>query len=315
MSNKVELGKTGLKVFPVGLGANKISDANPDTNTEYGGKIVLEAVNKGLNFIDTAYLYGYGKSEEIIGQTLKENKLRKDVIIATKGAHDIQENGEVVFNNHPAFLREQVELSLRRLQTDYIDLYYIHFPDENTPKDEAVGELSRLKEEGKIRSIGVSNFSLEQLKEANKDGHVDVVQDEYSLINQSAEESFFPYFREQEISFIPYFPFSSGLLAGKYNKETKLTERQLSRPQFQGETYLELLDKVDQIRPLSEKYNTGLQNIVLAYYLSKDVVDAVIPGARNIKQMTENLEAASVPLTEEELQFIEEVFPSSYRLK
>jgi aryl-alcohol dehydrogenase-like predicted oxidoreductase len=315
MSSKVILGKSGLEVFPVGLGANKISDANPETNTEFGGDIILEAVNRGLNFIDTAYLYGYGKSEEIIGQTLKENKLREDVVIATKGAHEIQANGEVRFNNHPAFLREQVELSLRRLQTDYIDLYYIHFPDEETPKAEAVGELSRLKEEGKIRSIGVSNFSYEQLLDANTHGDVDVVQDEYSLINQSAEDTFFNYFREQNISFIPYFPFASGLLAGKYTKETQLTERQLSRPQFQGETYLELLDKVDQLRPLSEKYQTGLQNIVLAYYLSKDVIDAVIPGARNIKQMTENLEAASIALTEEERKMIQEIFPASYKLK
>lgn len=315
MSKKITLGKSGLNVFPVGLGANKISDANPETNTEFGGDIILEAVNRGLNFIDTAYLYGYGKSEEIIGQTLKENNLRDETIIATKGAHDIQTNGEVRFNNHPAFLRGQVENSLRRLQTDYIDLYYIHFPDEETPKAEAVGELSRLKEEGKIRSIGVSNFSYEQLIDANTHGDVDVVQDEYSLINQSAESTFFDYFRENTISFIPYFPFASGLLAGKYNQDTQLSERQLSRPQFQGETYLELLNKVDQIRPLSEKYNTGLQNIVLAYYLSKDVIDAVIPGARNIKQMTENLEAGSISLTQEEVRFIEEVFPSTYQLK
>lgn len=315
MVKNVKLGRTDLEIFPIGLGANKISDANPETNTEYGGEIVLEAIRNGLNFIDTAYLYGYGKSEEIIGQTLKEHNLRKDVVIATKGAHDVQDNGEITFNNHPAFLREQVELSLRRLQTDYIDLYYIHFPDEDTPKAEAVGELSRLKEEGKIRSIGVSNFSPKQLQEANVDGKIDVVQDEYNLVNQSAEEKFFPYFREYNISFIPYFPFASGLLAGNYNKDTQLTERQLSRPQFQGDTYLELLNKVDQIRPLSEKYNTGLQNVVLAYYLSKDVVDAVIPGARNIKQMTENLEAASISLTEDERKLIGEVFPASYRLK
>lgn len=314
MSEFVELGQSGLYVNPVGLGANKISDADPETNTEYGGEIILDAVNNGLNFIDTAFLYGYGKSESIIGETLKKHGLRNEVVVATKGAQEISD-GESRFNNSPKFLTEQVENSLRRLQTDYIDLYYIHFPDEDTPKAEAVGALSRLKEQGKIRAIGVSNFSYDQLLEGNVHGDIDVVQDEYSLINQSAEEKFFPYFREKNISFIPYFPFASGLLAGKYSENTELTERQKSRPQFQGQTYKDLLKKVDQLRPLSDKYDTGLQNIVLAYYLSKDTIDAVIPGARNRKQMIENLEASKVTLTNEELSLIEELFPSSYRLK
>lgn len=314
MSQFVNLGNTELEVYPIGLGANKISDADPDSNTEYGGDIISHAVEKGLNFIDTAFMYGYGKSESIIGDTLKKHNLRNKVVIATKGAHQII-NGETVLNNSPAFLTEQVENSLRRLQTDYIDLYYIHFPDESTPKAEAVGALSRLKEQGKIRAIGVSNFSYDQLLEGNVHGDIDVVQDEYNLLNQSAEEHFFPYFREKKISFIPYFPFASGLLAGKYNEQTQLTERQKSRPQFQGQTYTDILQKVELLRPLSEKYETGLQNIVLAYYLSKDVIDAVIPGARNRKQLTENLEAAKVQLTEKEQAYISQLFPASYRLK
>ena len=154
-------------------------------------------------------MYGMGTSETIIGKTLKEHNLRNNVVIATKGAHEVTEAG-IVLNNNPAFLTEQVENSLRRLQTDHIDLYYIHFPDEETPKAEAVGALHRLKEQGKIRAIGVSNFNLEQLKEGNANGYIDVVQDEYNLLNQSAEEKLFPYCREQGISFIPYFPFASG---------------------------------------------------------------------------------------------------------
>ncbi|WP_080146902.1 aldo/keto reductase [Marinilactibacillus piezotolerans] len=314
MSEFVTLGKSGLKVHPIGLGANKISDADPSTNTEYGGDILLDAIDKGLNFIDTAFIYGDGKSESIIGETLKKHQLRQDIVIATKGAHEYV-NGEIKLNNHPDFLTQQVEDSLKRLQTDYIDLYYIHFPDEDTPKAEAVGALSRLKEQGKIRSIGVSNFSLDQIKEGNVHDDIDVVQDEYNLLNQSAESEVFPYYREKNISFIPYFPFASGLLAGKYDKDTQLSDRQKSRPQFQEPTYSEILSKVDQLKSLADKYNTGIQNIVLAYYLSKDVVDAVIPGARNRQQMEQNLAAANIQLTAEECQFISEVFPSSFKLK
>lgn len=314
MSELVTLGKSGLQVHPIGLGANKISDADPSTNTEYGGEILLDAIEKGLNFIDTAFIYGNGKSESIIGETLKKHNLRKDIVIATKGAHEIID-GEIKLNNSPDFLTKQVEDSLQRLQTDYIDLYYIHFPDEDTPKAEAIGALSRLKEQGKIRSIGVSNFSLDQIKEANVHNDIDVVQDEYNLLNQEAESSVFSYYNEKNISFIPYFPFASGLLAGKYNKDTQLSDRQRSRPQFQEPTYSEILSKVDRLNTLADQYNTGIQNIVLAYYLSKDVINAVIPGARNRNQMEQNLEAANIKLTQEEINFISELFPKSYKLK
>ena len=168
--------------------------------------------------------------------------------------------------------------------------------------------------EWKIRAIGVSNFNLEQLKEGNANGYIDVVQDEYNLLNQSAEENLFPYCREQGISFIPYFPFASGLLAGKYTETSVLSEKQQQRPQFQGDTYLDILKRVDLIRPLAVKHHTGLQNIVLAYYLTKDVVDAVIPGARNRQQVLENLEAAEVRLDAADIALIQQAFPASYRL-
>src|SRR5690606_20779714 len=125
---------------------------------------------------------------------------------------------ERIIDNSPEFLRDTVEASLKRLQTDYIDLFYIHSPDAKTPKYEAVGALKELKDEGKIRAIGVSNFSLAQLKEANQDGYVDVLQGHYNLLNRNAEQEYFPYTIENQISFIPYFPFASGLLAGKYTK-------------------------------------------------------------------------------------------------
>ncbi|MFC4558251.1 aldo/keto reductase [Virgibacillus kekensis] len=308
MTTKTELGKTGLSIHPIGLGGNKIGHESPETNTEYGDNIVAAAIDNGLNFIDTAFMYGKGLSEEIIGRTLNETNWRNKVVLATKGA-DEYKGDDRTFNNSPQFLKNAVDESLRRLQTDVIDLYYIHFPDENTPKYEAVGALQQLREAGKIKAIGVSNFSLEQLKEANQDGYLDVVQGNYSLIDRSAETGLFPYLMENDISFIPYFPLASGLLAGKYTKDTVLSESQKRRPQFQGQTYLTHLEKVDRIREIANRHKVDVAHVVLAFYLTKEPIDAVIPGARNSGQVINNLKAAEVSLTAEDLKIIEEIYP------
>ena len=150
---------------------------------EAGKDLVKTGIINGINFIDTAFIYGPGRSEELVGEVLKETGKRSEMILATKGANKFVGN-DMVMDNSPAFLKQTVEESLKRLQTDYIDLFYIHFPDEDTPKAEAVGALKELKDEGKIRAIGVSNFSIDQLKEANKDGYVDVFQGEYNLIQE-----------------------------------------------------------------------------------------------------------------------------------
>lgn len=308
MTKKVKLGKTDLFVHPTGLGANKIGEENKATNTEYGGKVITSAIDSGLNFIDTAHMYGNGLSEEIIGKTLKSNKLRNKVVLATKGG-DRNIDGKRVFDNSPEFLQKAVDQSLRRLQTDVIDLYYIHFPDEDTPKYEAVGALQRLKEAGKIRAIGVSNFTLDQLKEANQDGYLDVVQDEYNLINRKAENELFPYFLEHDISFIPYFPFASGLLAGKYSRKTSLSPQQKAKPQFHDDVFFKHLANVDKIRAIAEKHHVDVAHIVLAFYLTRKPIDAVIPGARNSNQVIDNLTAAKVTLSEEDIRLINENFP------
>ena len=167
---------------------------------------------------------------------MKETGKRSDIILATKGAHKFV-GQDIVIDNSPAFLKQAVEESLKRLQTDYIDLFYIHFPDEHTPKDEAVGALKQLKDEGKIRAIGVSNFSIEQLKEANKDGYVDVYQGEYNLLQRSAEKELLPYTAEKGISFIPYFPLAAGILAGKYNKDMIFNDLRSDMPHLQGEVF------------------------------------------------------------------------------
>ncbi|MES5396349.1 aldo/keto reductase [Bacillus amyloliquefaciens] len=308
--NKVTIGKTDLKVFPIGLGTNAVGGHNlyPNLNEDTGKELVREAIKSGVTMLDTAYIYGVGRSEELIGEVLKEFN-REDVFIATKAAHR-KEGDDFVFDNSPAFLKQSVEDSLKRLQTDYIDLFYIHFPDENTPKDEAVQALNELKKEGKIRSIGVSNFSLEQLKEANKDGLVDVIQGEYNLLNREAEKTFFPYTTEHNISFIPYFPLVSGLLAGKYDENTTFPEGDLRNDQthFQGEQFKENIKKVNQLKPIAEKHNADTAHIVLAWYLARPEIDILIPGAKRADQLKDNMKAASITLSAEEIAFIDKLF-------
>ncbi|WP_126427108.1 aldo/keto reductase [Brevibacillus marinus] len=309
MAKKVRLGKSDLYVHPIGLGANAVGGHNiyPHLDDEVGKQVVRTAIENGITMIDTAFFYGLGRSEELIGEVLKESGKRSEVVIATKVAHKLVDN-KLSIDNSPAFLRAEVEKSLKRLQTDYIDLLYIHYPDPDTPKDEAVGALKQLKDEGKIRAIGISNFSLEQVKEANKDGYVDVYQGEYNLLNRAAEQTFFPYMVEHRISFIPYFPFASGLLAGKYTKQTTFSDWRARSPQYQGETFAQNLAKVDQLRKIADAKGAEVAHVVLAWYLTREAIDAVIPGAKRPEQVLSNLQTADVQLTEAEIREIERIF-------
>ncbi len=309
----VKLGKSDIDVFPIALGTNAVGGHNLYNNLdeEQGKEVVRTAIKSGVSLLDTAYIYGLGRSEELIGETIKEFS-RDEYKIATKGAHYFDENNEERISNKPEFLKEQVEQSLKRLQVDYIDLYYIHFPDDETPKNEAVAALKELKDQGKIKAIGVSNFSLEQLKEANKDGYVDVVQLEYNLLNRE-NEHIFEYTSENNITFIPYFPLVSGLLAGKYTENTKFDDLRAENPDFQGEKFKENLEKVDKLRSIADNHNVEVAHIVLAFYLTRPSLDVIIPGAKKPEQVIANLKTLDVKLTNSEINTINQIFPKNIK--
>ena len=309
MSQRVQLGKSDVYVHPIGLGTNAVGGHNlfPNLDEAAGKELVRTAINSGITLLDTAFLYGPGRSEELIGEVVKEMGKRSDVVIATKISPQYI-NGKMTQNNSPEFLREEVEKSLKRLQTDYIDLMYIHYPDKTTPKAEAVGELKRLKDEGKIRAIGLSNFPPALLEEANTDGYVDVFQGEYNLLNRSAEKTYFPYLTAKEISFIPYFPLASGLLAGKYKEGETFQDFRANLPYFQGETFTQNLQKVEQLRSIASDKGVDTAHIVLAWYLAQPAIDVVIPGAKRAGQVQDNLKAAEVSLTKDEIAMIDRLF-------
>ncbi|MDT2677499.1 aldo/keto reductase [Enterococcus dongliensis] len=307
----VRIGKSQVYASTLGLGANAVCGHNlyPDLSEEVGKEVIRTALNNGITLLDTAYSYGNGRSEELIGEVLQEAAFdRSRVILATKAAHDSQQPGK--FNNSPKFLQQAVEHALQRLQTDYIDIFYIHFPDEMTPKNEAVAALQQLKEAGKIRAIGVSNFSLEQLKEANQDGYVDIVEDRFSLIHREHENDLFPYLKENKISFVPYYPLDSGLLTGKYDKETQFAPSDLrsKNPDFKGARFKAIITKVNQLEPIARDYDATIAQLVLAWYLKHPQIDVVIPGAKRPDQVAANAKAVDLQLTVEDFGKIDQLF-------
>jgi myo-inositol catabolism protein IolS len=305
-----KLKKSNIEVSVIGLGTNAVGGHNlfQNLNEEDGKDFVREALKNGVTFIDTADIYGPGRSEELVGEVLKEFN-REDYVIATKGAQRWSSDGSIKTNNRPEYLRQALEKSLQRLQLDCVDLYYLHFPDGETPFAESIGELARLKEEGKIRSIGISNVSLEQLKEANANGDISVLQSPYNMFDRSAEAELLPYCIENNISFIPYGPLAFGLLGGGFTKDSKLDEQDWrnSIPLFQGDQFQQTLTKVDKLKEFALKKDTTLPNLALAWLLAQEGVDAVIPGGKRKERIRENTQASDIVLSNEELAIINDI--------
>lgn len=311
MVKAVQFGKSAVVANPLGLGTNAVGGYNlfPGLDDGAGRKLVDAAIANGINLLDTAYVYGLGHSEQLVGQVVKDHR-REELVIATKGAHDFSTGREVI-RNDPDFITQQVDQSLKHLGVDYIDIYYLHFPDHDTPKAEAVGALQRLREAGKIRAIGISNFNLDQIKEANADGYVDVVEDEFSLLHQDhLTEGMLDYLRDHQISFVPYFPLASGLLTGKYVQDVSFPADDIRSQiaDFKQPRYGKILAAVDQVRPIADRHGATVAQTILAWYLQNPLVTAVIPGAKRADQVISNAQAMNIQLTAEEYQTIETAF-------
>lgn len=306
------LKKTDIKITRVGYGTNSVGGHNlfSQVDEEQGKKTVLEALHSGINFFDTADAYGFGRSEEILGEVLAEH--RQQVVIATKGGIERLENGTTRMNNHPTYLKSALEKSLKRLKTDYVDLYYIHFLDERTPLEESIAELEKLKNEGKIRAIGISNVNIDQLKDANKTNLISAVQLPYNMLERDAEAEILPYCIENDISFIPYGPLAFGILGGKYDQNFQLEQGDWrnSLSLFSKETFKHNLGKIERLKKIADKLEVSLPNLALAWLLQQPGVEAIIPGGKNPKQIHENAKASSVTLTQDDIRVLEEILNS-----
>ncbi|WP_070366965.1 aldo/keto reductase [Lentilactobacillus sunkii] len=302
LNNSVKIGKSDVTTGPLGLGTNKVGGHNlfDGLKDENGVAVVKAALNNRISLLDTAFMYGLGKSEEIIGDVIQDYD-RSKIVIASKAAQD--PNNGLKPNNDPKFLKKSVDEALERLNTDYIDIFYIHFPDDHTPKSEAVNALAEEKKAGKIRAIGVSNFSLDQIKEANADGQVDVVENHYSLVHREAENQIFAYLKENEISFVPYLPLAMGLLTGKYsqNDADKFSK-------FSSDEFGKIIDNLSKVKVIADKHQATVAQTILAWYIANPNISVVIPGARVPEQVESNAKALDVQLSSTEFDEIDKLY-------
>lgn len=286
---------------------------------------IRAAVDHGINLIDTAPMYGYGRSEELVGDALKG--LRDKVVLATKcgmvwykkegdkffDANDTgrAENGEnkkyeVYINLRPAMIRYEVEESLRRLKTDRIDLYQTHWQDSTTRTEDVMAELMRLKQEGKIRAIGCSNATIDQMKRYQAIGQLDTDQEQYSMLQRQHEAANLPFCRENNIAFLAYSPMALGILSGKIgaNHEFGPGDVRRSNPWYQKEARPKVDALLDVIRSVAEEKGVTIAQTVIAWTLEQPGCSHALVGARDPDQAIANAKAGEVELTEEEIRTI-----------
>jgi aryl-alcohol dehydrogenase-like predicted oxidoreductase len=283
------------------------------------------AIDHGINLIDTAPIYGYGHSEELVGNALQGR--RDKVILATKcglvwykkEGHkflDATEQGlaeserdkkyEIYINLRPAMIRHEIEESLRRLKTDYIDLYQTHWQDSTTPTEDAMAELVKLKQEGKIRAIGCSNATVEQMKRYQSVGQLDVDQEQYSMLQRQHEADSLPFCAENNIAFLAYSPLALGILTGKIGPDQEFGEGDLRRkdPWYQKENRPKVDKLLDAIRSISDAKGVTVGQAVMAWTLAQLGCSHVLIGGRSPDQAIANAKAWEVKLTEEEIKTI-----------
>jgi aryl-alcohol dehydrogenase-like predicted oxidoreductase len=305
----VEKRKIGtLEVSVVGVGCNNFGMRIDKTRTE---EVINAALDEGINFFDTADMYASGRSEELIGRFLIGGGHRSDVIIATKFGNDMPGQGR---GARPEYVRQAFEASLKRLRTDYIDVYQQHVPDPDIPIEETLGALDELVQAGKVREIGCSNFSAQQIREAQAaaargpgSARFVSVQNEYSLLHREPEEGVLAECERQGLAFLPFFPLKSGLLTGKYRKGQPIPEdtRVAKYERYRKLLTDENLDKVEVLIEYAESRGHTILELAFSWLLAHRVVASVIAGASSAQQLSANAAAAGWKLAPADLQEID----------
>lgn len=311
-----KIGKSDLDAAILSLGTWAVGGGswwgkNDDTESI---RAIHQALDLGLNWIDTAPVYGFGHSEDVVGQAIKGK--RNHVIISTKcglqwyntkGSEYFSRDGHNVYKDlSPKSIRRDLEYSLKRLNTDYIDVYYTHWqsiPPAFTPIEETMGELLKMKKEGKIRAIGASNVSLQNLKEYTSLGQLDVIQEKYNMLNRGVESDILPFCEAHHITLQTYSPIEQGLLTGKISPDIEIEPNSVRdhKKVWLPENITLVNDMLSGWEDLTHKYNCPVGNLVIHWTLMQSNNINVLVGARKSEHVLENLQAAQLDLDPSEI--------------
>lgn len=300
MDHHIIFGATGLKVTPICFGTWQLS---PRFWGEQSKTDVLAAMNAaydaGINFYDTADAYGDGYAETVVGEFLA-GKPRENLVICTKVFNHFNPDASRYPDLSPDHIRQRCDLELKRMGIETIDLYLLHLFDPMAALADVAETMESLKKQGKIRCYGVSNHTVEQLRAHRQFGAYDAVQPSYSLINTKIENDLLPYCQAQNIGVMIYSPMHKGLLTGKYTGNETFTDFRKHLPDFQGERFKALAEAVQNLKPLAQKYDLSIYQLVLTATLMHPGIDVAVVGTKNPAQITEAVGAMGQTISRED---------------
>jgi aryl-alcohol dehydrogenase-like predicted oxidoreductase len=285
------------------MGAERLLWGDVDDNESIAA--VQAAIDLGINLIDTAPSYGNGHSEEIIGKAIQGR--RDAVVIATKCGLIGRGRGRADYERclRPESILRECEASLRRLRVETIDVYLLHWPDPETPLETTMTALPQLREQGKIRAIGLANFDWEAIAAARRYGDVQCIEPALSMFNRRAADDVIPYAREYGIGVIACSPLAKGLLAGRFDARSRFSDARASDPQFTGTQYRRNLDAIERLRAVAGRYGKTVGQLAINWAISFPGVTAAAVGAKRPSQVTENAAAAGWTIAPEDMREID----------
>ena len=297
---RITLGESNLSVSPIAYGTWQLSPRFWGEQSKSDAIAAMRlAFEKGINFFDTADAYGDGYAETVLGEALK-GLARNEPVVATKVFNHFNPDGSRYPDLSPAHIVERCERSLERLGVEAIDLYLLHLFDPLTPLADIAGALEMLKDQGKIKSFGLSNHSIEQCRAQRRFGPYSVVQPSYSLINPVGEADLLPYCQSENIGVMVYSPMHKGLLTGKYTGDETFTDFRSNDPDFQGERFRELCAKIQSLKPMADRNGLTLYQLVLTATLMHPSIKVAICGIKTPTQIEEAVGALGKRLSRED---------------
>lgn len=305
-----KLGNQGLEVSALGLGCMGMSEFYGIGDEQEAIATIHQAIDLGVNFLDTADMYGPFTNEKLVGRAIKDRRDR--VIIATKfGNVRSAEGGWLGINGKPEYVRQSCDASLQRLGVDVIDLYYQHRVDVTVPIEETVGAMAELVQQGKVRYLGLSEAAPATIRRAQAIHPISALQTEYSLWSRDPEDEILPTLRELGIGFVPYSPLGRGFLTGAIASPDDFAPDDFRRisPRFQGENFAKNLELVEQVKAIATEKGITAGQLALAWLLAQGDDIVPIPGTKRRKYLEENIGAATVTLTAEDIHRINAVAP------